>query len=1030
MKRSARHILLICLLLPYGEVSIAQPAAAAFERYTIRQGLSDNNVSCITQDGMGYIWLGTENGLNRFDGNTFASYFHDTTGRSIPGNHIIDLKRTASGLLLALTQKGVHQLNTLSMQGRNYLLPASERSHTSQNRLVDVLPLHNGAMALSSSLGFYVMNADTGFAFRFNRLRAGGESGASVANYGQNMFQLGDGNVLLFTRQEGISLYIPATRRFIRYLTALPPGLRAFCRPWLVRCQLGEGLFMFVHQAKDSLTVYNANEQTKITAAIPAFAREELTAECRIFSMPGRRFAITLARSGLCVFRLHAPGEVHFEAAKQLPEYKCNYVFTDRDNGLWVGTSMGLLRERKEQPFFTAWNLNPAPDDGYSRFYAMLRHGGRLYLTGSNPEATITVVDTATMSVVRTIKLAPGSKEGTQLATIQRYHPDTLWIGTNKGVMWLDTRHYNVGRVVMPPELEGLRVHLGPPLKNGEAWLVAMWGGAVARYNIQRRSFTCYTGKTNPALPFDRVKQAVCDAYGDVWISGHGLARWRYSTGRFDDTVITRYNGINKEEDNILAICADARGSLWLHSFENGLQEYRIRENRFVSHSWTEGFSSTALVNISNCEVLGKIWFSTPGNQVGNIDLDTRKFNLYGAGDGLPEERPSSRNIFYDDETGHCYALTANHLVRFSPGDEPATPNTSPILIEQVTAPDGPIYYPGDTVRFPHQHNNVGVRFTIVSYGNNADNQFFYRINTAKTWVPLRNQRNVNMNGLSPGTYDLWIKAVGRHGDEQLRRLAVIIDPPFWDTWWFLVLAAMTAGGVGYMAMRWRERMQQKKLELALLNQQLTEMEMKALHAQMNPHFIFNCLNSILGMIIYRRNEEAYRYLNRFARLIRENFDHSRRTFITLQQNIDYLHNYLKMEQLRFTNFEYDMKVDEGLNTAEIMIAPMLIQPLAENAIWHGLQAVEDKKQLWISFSRKRDYLVCEIEDNGIGINRATADRSHTQRHLSIGIDNIRKRIVLLQRKYNTDCIIRFMDKSERGTGESGTIVTLTWKII
>lgn len=136
------------------------------------------------------------------------------------------------------------------------------------------------------------------------------------------------------------------------------------------------------------------------------------------------------------------------------------------------------------------------------------------------------------------------------------------------------------------------------------------------------------------------------------------------------------------------------------------------------------------------------------------------------------------------------------------------------------------------------------------------------------------------------------------------------------------------------------------------------------------------------------------------------------------------------MEQLRFTNFEYEMKVDDRLNTAEIMIAPMLIQPLAENAIWHGLQAVEDKKQLWISFSKQTDYVVCEIEDNGIGIRRASADSSATQRHLSIGIDNIRKRIGLLQQKYNTDCILSFLDKGDKGTGESGTIVTLTWKII
>ncbi|RPE14217.1 hypothetical protein EGT74_12145 [Chitinophaga lutea] len=1029
MRKYVRHIFLICLTALCGVPSIAQWAASSFERYTIQQGLSDNNVFCITQDGQGYIWLGTENGLNRFDGNAFTSYYHDTSGRSIPGNHIIGLKRAGPHEILVLTQKGVHALHTLRMEGRNYLLPETERTRTNQNRLVDVLRLKNGALAVSSSLGFYVMNPDTGLAFSFNRLKAGGE-GASVANYGQNMFQLGNGNVLLFTRQEGISLYVTSTRRFIRYRTALPAGLHEFNQPWLVRYQLDSERFLLVHQSKDSITCYNTNGNTKYVSVIPSSIRQELTNESRIFPLPGNRFALMSVRSGLFVFHLASNGSIRFEETPLLKEYKCNYVFTDREGRVWVGTSLGLLRERKDQPFFTSRQLNDGKAGSFAQFYALLRHRDRFYIASASPQIVITVADTATMKVIRRIPLPATAQAQMQLPSIQCYYGDTLWIGTNNGIIWLDTRSHRTGHVEVPPLLKGKRIHLAPAMKNGDAWMVSQWEGIVTRYNIRQRTFTCYTGKTNPALPFDRVKHVVYDAYGDVWISGHSLARWSYRSGKFDDTVISRYNGINKNEDNILAICADARGSLWLHSFENGLQEYRIRENRFVNHTWSDGFSSNAIVNLSNREVKGKIWFSTPSNQVGNIDLDTRKFNLYGARDGLPEERPGSRYIFYDEEAGRCYALTSNYLVRFSPDEEPAVANVSPILIEQVAAPDVLLHYPGDTVRFPYQRNDVAVRFTMVSYSHNPDNLFFYRINEAKAWIPLRNQRSINMNGLSPGAYNLWIKAVGKHGDEQLRRLTIIIRPPFWETWWFIVLLALLAGSAGYAVLRWRERMQQKKLELAVLNQQLTEMEMKALHAQMNPHFIFNCLNSILGMIIYHRNEEAYRYLNRFAALIRQNLDHSKRSFITLQQNIDYLHNYLKMEQLRFTNFEYEMKVDDRLNTAEIMIAPMLIQPLAENAIWHGLQAVEDKKQLWISFSKDTDYLVCEIEDNGIGIKRASADSSTTQHHLSIGIDNIRKRIGLLQQKYNTDCILSFLDKGDKGTGESGTIVTLTWKII
>src|SRR5688500_7459241 len=112
MRKYVLHIFLTVLIMLKGITSFPQMTAASFERYAIQQGLSDNNVFCITQDEQGYIWLGTENGLNRFDGNTFSSYFHDTSGYSIPGNHVIDLKRSGTHDILVLTQKGLHYFNT------------------------------------------------------------------------------------------------------------------------------------------------------------------------------------------------------------------------------------------------------------------------------------------------------------------------------------------------------------------------------------------------------------------------------------------------------------------------------------------------------------------------------------------------------------------------------------------------------------------------------------------------------------------------------------------------------------------------------------------------------------------------------------------------------------------------------------------------------------------------------------------------------------------------------------------------------
>lgn len=1047
-----KQFLISCLIL-YGSVAHAQLQASSFERYTVQQGLSDNNVFCITQDDLGYIWLGTENGLNRFDGNIFQSFYHDTGSYSIPGNHVLELKRTGLHEILVLTQKGLQQVNTTTLARRNYLLPETERNPANPNRLTDVVKLKNGAFAISTSVGFYVMHANGSMAYAYNRLR-GGYSGPEMVNYGRNIFLLPDHNALLFTKNEGVSLYIPATNKFVRYRTALPAEWSAFYPPgedWIARYQMDSVRFMLVHSRQRSFTYYNAaTGRAKITT-MPSLIHDDLSEDSRIFPLGRNRFAITSGGSGYYTFELNEQtSEVTFDENRSLKGYKCNYLFMDKEERLWVGTSNGLLYEKKEQPLFTSYLLNDYAAEGYSYFCYLTRYKDRLYLAKAARQPHITVVDTATMKVIKKVTLPGYHINYDENPSIQCYYPDTLWIGTNDGVAWLDTKNYHSGKVALPEPLQHGRVALNPVMENGDTWMLRPWGGVVAKYNIHTRQFTCYTNTTNPKLPFERPKQVVYDAYGDAWLSGYGLARWNYKTNRFD-TLMDKYDGLNKDEDNILTITADNRGSLWLHSFENGLQEYRIKEKRFISHSLLDGVSFNALVNLSNKEVAGKIWFSTPSNQIGNINLQTGSSNIYGTKDGIPEGRPSARYIFYDEAADQCYALLAKYLIRFRPSAEPVVRNNNNILIEQVTAPNALVHYPCDTVAFPYKQNNLSIRFTLINYNNTSSYHFYYRLNESTSWVPLRNLRTINMTSLSPGKYTLYIKALDRNQDEKTKQLLIIIHPPFWNTWWFITLSMLLLVAAVLSLLRWRELVLRRaaavkfdaqakqneemkgrlqlELELAVLNQQLTEMEMKALHAQMNPHFIFNCLNSIVGMIIYQQNEDASRYLNKFAQLIRENLDHSKRSFITLQQNINYLHNYLKMEQIRFTNFEYEMKVDALLDTEEIMIAPMLIQPLAENAIWHGLQAIEEKKQLKISFSKEADYLVCEIEDNGVGINK-TKDHNSTTKHLSIGIENIQKRILLLRQKYNTDCVITFTDKGDRHTDETGTIVTLTWKII
>jgi putative methionine-R-sulfoxide reductase with GAF domain len=228
------------------------------------------------------------------------------------------------------------------------------------------------------------------------------------------------------------------------------------------------------------------------------------------------------------------------------------------------------------------------------------------------------------------------------------------------------------------------------------------------------------------------------------------------------------------------------------------------------------------------------------------------------------------------------------------------------------------------------------------------------------------------------------------------------------------------------------ETLEVKQQELVNINEQLAEAKLSALQAQMNPHFVFNALNSIKRMILDKDNEKASRYLSKFAVMIRTTLNHSKETFVTLQENIEYLQTYLEMEQLRFdSSFDWKISVADDIDAEEILIPSLMIQPLVENAIWHGLLPSTKNKKLSIGFARKGDSIICSIEDNGIGFRKSIQQKKQSKNiHHSVGLDNLRKRINILNEKFEAACSVTIKDLEDEQPNETGTRVVLQFKII
>ncbi|RYY60077.1 MAG: tetratricopeptide repeat protein [Chitinophagaceae bacterium] len=210
--------------------------------------------------------------------------------------------------------------------------------------------------------------------------------------------------------------------------------------------------------------------------------------------------------------------------------------------------------------------------------------------------------------------------------------------------------------------------------------------------------------------------------------------------------------------------------------------------------------------------------------------------------------------------------------------------------------------------------------------------------------------------------------------------------------------------------------------------QQATELEMQALRAQMNPHFIFNCLTSINRFILINKTEEASDYLTKFSRLIRMALINSGKPQITLESELDALRLYLDLERLRFKNaFSYRITFINTIDVNTVYIPPMLIQPFVENAIWHGLMHKKGVGQLEIRVCAEDKMLTCEIVDNGVGRNMAAAfDSRYAKRNKSMGIEITSGRLALLNKTKNAAAVCNIEDLfDEKGEG-CGTKVVLT----
>jgi hypothetical protein len=324
-----------------------------------------------------------------------------------------------------------------------------------------------------------------------------------------------------------------------------------------------------------------------------------------------------------------------------------------------------------------------------------------------------------------------------------------------------------------------------------------------------------------------------------------------------------------------------------------------------------------------------------------------------------------------------------------------------------------------------HTEINVNIAFASSDYVNPEQTTYEYRlIGAEETWKNLGTQSQLSLVGLNPGNYILEINGISSAGIKSTSpaRLSIVMEPPIYNTGWFYFLLLSVTAGIIILYIRHRVFLLKKD---AQIKRKLAEKEMQALRSQMNPHFIFNSLNSIKSFIIDNNPRTASNYLTKFAQLMRHILNHSKVDEITLDEEIEALELYIELEQIRFSSkFTYEKYIDPNIQKDNILIQPLIIQPFVENAIWHGLMHLETGGVLMIKILDLDGFITIEIIDNGIGRKRSgEIQNTQTKKQKSHGMNITKERLAA---KYLDNYKLEIFDKDLDGIKATGTVVKLT----
>jgi len=1031
---------LICVVFCFTQFCISQDYR--IEIINKEDGLSQSNIMCGLEDKHGFLWFGTINGLNRYDGKEFLVFKHiSNDSSSISNNYISDIAEDEKGYIwLVTSQNGLDRLEPRTCKFKKYKL-SDENTELSAH--YTILPIRNydGRLWLyrdkaddKTILLYYDEASDS-----FRKYQTGNNYIDSilshshfsvdffVAKNGILIFQLLNTNkalkksfgadlyevekiIILNTKKNSINLVeLYKDYRNLRFIGADESGnpivhLSSGTEPYkIMKFDLNDysfkgtnfridkrwydhafsiSLFYYNYKMFASSMVNNQNMFSKYSKYNGLFQFNdsnflEFNLKAQIHSIIPESNKYNdikkiFSHSNNIIWDYHDNGLI-----KIIPKFKRvnNYrnekkddnsisnniiraVHIDKENVLWVGTYNGLNKFDSQKNRWIHY-FNNSSDKDFKK------------------------------NIFNVIKDCDNNK---------------LILGTNNGVFLFDkkTAHFTeyTKQDDLSKNLQTSRSNniWGLLQNNNELWIGTLLGLFKNKFGTNIYKLYSHSPTDPNSISYEGISTIFKDKKNNIWIGTHnGLNRY---LPEIDGFKVYKHNSNAPYSlcgNNVWSFCEDKTGNLWVSAYNAGINKYNPKTDNFTSITRAEGLPDEGIVSMV-CDSNDNLWL---GSMKGLIKFEqrTKKFTRFMELDGFQGDEYSYNAAAVTSEN-HIIIGGIGGLSIFSPNDLKINQNIPNIIISKLFFENSLVSYfmqDGDTIKTDWKTDFIKIQFSALDFVAPQLNQYSFKVlGLNKDWVYLGNQNSIILSGVEPGEYTLLIKASNNDGvwNQKGISLHLSIVPPYWLTSWFKIIMYSSAffslfAIVGYLY--WRSH------EKYIIRKKIDTLQLKALQAQMNPHFIFNSLNSILSLIVSDEKQKAVLYLTKFSKLLRSIVERSRASSISLDEEIKNTILFLEIEQFRFENrFSYSFQIDEKINLEETFIPTLFIQPYLENSIKHGqINQIENGMVEIIIKESGRD-LLFYINDNGIGRKEAKpGNQKKDDSHKSYGMDISKERLAM-----------------------------------